>query len=362
MNYTVKVWEPFENPIGIDGFSFLEFATPSPRELTTVFKRFGFYRKGYNDSHTISWYAQGGINLIINNKPEGYATGFDKKHGPALSAIGWRVKDAEFAFRETVRRGAKPFEGQNAGLGLPAIYGVGDSLIYFVDKQGSKQLYNQLFVTDPDYVDSNPASRQFIDHLDHMVYPGRTQYWAEFYETVFNFREVEYYDIKVNVTGSVFKVMASPCGSMAIPIGESSKGRSWVTEYLEKVQNEGVNHIAFNSANLCDAVKYMRAQGQEFLPIPDKYYNSAEKQILKYGEDLESLRENRILIDGDDEGYLLQIFTTREPELDPLFFEFIDRRNFQGFGEGNVKTLFEALEVDQFRRGYLKETEVYASV
>ena len=362
MNYALKVWEPFENPIGLDGFSFLEFAAPNPTDLSVILKHFGFGHKAQDNSQTISLYTQGGINLIINNKPESCAATLGRRHGPSISAMGWRVRDAEFAFWETVRRGAKPFENIEAGLGIPAIYGIGDNLIYFVDDEGAEKLYSQFFIANSDYVEDTAAGLQFIDHLDHSVRIGRMEYWVAFYKKVFNFREIDYYNIEAKVTGLVFTAMASPCGKMAIPIGESVKGKSFVEEYLEKVQGEGVHHVAFHTVNLCEAVEYMGARGQKFLPISDKYYKTVSERVPGHTEDVERLKKNRILIDGDTEGYLLQIFTIKEPTLDPLFFEFITRKSFQGFGEGNVTTLFEALETDQFRRGYLKKAETQLAV
>lgn len=362
MNYAVKVWEPFENPIGLNGFSFLEFAAPNPADLTVVLERFGFRHKAQDNSRTVALYTQGGINLIINNKLESCAATLGRRHGPLVSAMGWRVRDAEFAFWESVRRGAKPFENTEAGLGIPAIYGIGDSLIYFVDDEGAEKLYSRFFIANPDYVEDTAASLQFIDHLDHIVRIGRMKYWAAFYEKVFNFRQIDYYNIEAKVTGLVFTAMGSPCGKMAIPIGESAKGRSFVKEYLEKFQGEGVNHVAFHTDNLCEAVEYMHARGQKFLPISEKYYKTVNERVPGHREDVERLKKNGILIDGDTEGYLLQIFTIKEPTLDPLFFEFITRRSFQGFGEGNVTTLFEALETDQFRRGYLKKAQTQLAV
>ncbi len=362
MSYTAKAWEPFENPIGLDGFSFIEFATPNPTQLIAAFKGFGFRCQARNQDQTISLYTQGNVNLIINNDSRSYAKAFGNRHGSVVSAMGWRVKDADFAFHEVVRLGAKPFEDSKSGLGLPAIYGVGDILIYFVDEEGEKRLYNQFLTANPDYLESNLAGIEFIDHLDHLVHRGNLQYWVEFYEKLFNFKYVKYYDIQVEITGSIFKVMASPCGKMIIPIGESARGKSWVTEYLDKVGNEGINHVAFHTANLCNAIEYMRSQGQTFLSINDQYYDSVEKQIFQHGENLERLRKNQILIDDNDQGYLLQIFTTKDPGIEPLFFEFIYRHDFLGFGDKNVKTLLAALERDQVKRGYLKDTETYAGV
>lgn len=357
MNYAIKVWEPFENPLGLDGFSFLEFAVADSTILASILERFGFQQKAQDRSGKISLFSQNQINLILNSTPNSFASAFNQVHGPAVSAMGWRVKDAQFAWQEAVRRGAKPLEETQLGLGLPAVYGLGGSLIYLVDDAGAAKLFSETLLTQPNYVEGTGAGLQFIDHLDHVVPQGRMQHWADFYAQVFNFRAVDYLDIEAKVTGLMFRVMASPCGKMAIPIGESAKGKSFVEEYLEKFQGEGINHVAFHATDLCDAVEYMRSHGQSFLPISDRYYQTIAQRVPQHQEDIARLQQNHILMDGNDEGYLLQIFSTKEPALDPLFFEFITRKSFRGFGQGNVKTLFEALEADQFRRGYLTQPE-----
>lgn len=355
MNYALTFRETRENPIGLNGFSFIEFSTPNPAALSLVLKRFGFRYKAEDINQDISFYGQGNINIIINNKPESYAAKFNKKPGAFLSAMGWRVKDAEFAFRETVRRGAIPFEDKKAGLGIPAIYGIGGSLIYFVDDEGEDKLYRQMLVANSDDVETTKANLQFIDHVDHNVSAGRRKYWVAFYENLFNFKAINYFDVEAKVTGFSTEAVASPCGKMAVAIVESFKGKTVVDEFLEKTQREGVQHVAFHAVELCDAVEYMRSQGQEFLTIPEQYYKTIDDRVPGHRENLERLKKNRILIDGNKAGYLLQIFTVKEPLLDPFFFEFITRKEFQGFGEGNVKSLLETIEIDQFKRGFLKE-------
>lgn len=355
MNYALSLRETRENPIGLNGFSFIEFATPKPAALNLVLNRFGFHCKAEDISQSISLYAQGNINIIINNKPEGYGAKFTKNPGAFLSAMGWKVNDAEFAFRETVRRGAIPFEDKKAGLGIPAIYGIGGSLIYFVDEEGEDKLYRQMLVANSDYVETTNPKLQFIDHVDHNVSAGRRKYWVAFYENLFNFKAVNYFDVEAKVTGFSTEAVASPCGKMAIAIVESFKGKTVVDEFLEKAHREGVQHVAFHAVELCDAVEYMRSRGQEFLTIPEQYYKTIDDRVPGHRENVERLKKNRILIDGNKAGYLLQIFTVKEPQVDPFFFEFITRKEFQGFGEGNVKSLLETIEIDQFKRGYLKE-------
>lgn len=355
MNYALNFKKTWENPINLNGFSFVEFATKNDVALKIVLERLGFKLKAQDSSETISLYSQADINIILNKKPESYAAKYGERQGASLSAMGWRVADAEFAFRETVRRGAIPFEDKKAGLGIPAIYGIGNSLIYFVDDEGAENLYKQMLIANPDYVESSAVNLQFIDHVDHNVSAGRRKHWAAFYENMFNFKPINYFDVEANVTGFTTEAVASPCGKMAVAIVESFKGKTVVDEFLEKAHREGVQHVAFHAANLCEAVEYMRSQGQQFLCIPEAYYQTVNSRVPGHKEDIDRLKRNRILIDGNEKGYLLQIFSVKEPELDPFFFEFITRKRFQGFGEGNVKNLLVTIEEDQFRRGYLKE-------
>lgn len=346
----------WDNPIGVDGFEFVEIATTKPEAVYGIFDRFGFQVKAKHPSRKLAHLVQGEVNVIINNEPESYAYKYAEKHGHSIMAQGYRVKDAALAFETAIKRGAKPFVDMKAGdLHLPAIYGVGDGLIYFVDDKGRKVLYEENYQVLPGFEEKKTAGLKYIDHLDHNVGQGHLADYEKFYTEVFNFKEARYWDIKGEQTGINSKAFLSPCGKILIPVIQSSVGNSYVKEYLELYHGEGIQHVAFYSDNICDAVEYMRDQGQSFLEVKEKYYEEAADRLSGAAiKRFERVKKNFVLIDGDGDKFMLQIFTTKDC-MDPIFFEFIERGGYEGFGERNFPALFEVLEQDQVDRGYLEE-------
>ncbi len=347
--------EGWENPIGVDGFDFVEIATTNPTEVFEVFKRFGFKLKAEHPARKVYHMVQGEINIIVNNEPQSYAYKYAEAHGHSIMAQGYRVKNAEHALTEAVKRGARPFCDMQIGdLHLPAIYGVGDGLIYFVDDNGRKRLYEENYETMPDYTEEKTAGLEYIDHLDHNVVEGRLQDYEDFYTKIFNFKEARYWDIKGEQTGINSKAFLSPCGKILIPVIQSSAGNSYVKEYLELYHGEGIQHVAFYSSNIADSIEWMREKGQKFMEVRESYYEDAKDRMpADAKDDYERIKKNFILIDGEDGKYMLQIFTTKDC-MNPLFFEFISRGGYEGFGERNFPALFDVLEQDQIKRGYLK--------
>ena len=361
---------PWDNPMGTAGFEFIEYAAPDPAAMAAVFERMGFKAIARHRHKAVTLYRQGHINFILNAEPDSFAQRFARLHGPSICAIAFRVQDAKFAYERAIGLGAWGFAGA-AGpgeLNIPAIKGIGDSLIYLVDrwrgKNGAKpgDIGNIGFY-DVDFEPLPGVSREEldpqgnglleIDHLTHNVHRGRMDEWAEFYERLFNFREVRYFDIEGKVTGIRSKAMTSPCGLIRIPINEEGNdGKGQVQEYLDRYHGEGIQHIALTSANLPDTVDRLRASGVKLLSTPDTYYELVDKRIPGHGEDVKALHERQILVDGAPGELLLQIFS--ENQLGPIFFEFIQRKGNEGFGEGNFKALFESIELDQIRRGVLK--------
>jgi len=348
--------ELFENPMGTDGFEFVEYAAPDPDALRTLFERLGFPVVARHRSKNVTRHAQGDINFIINAEADSFAQGFARAHGPSACAMAFRVRDAAFAYRRALELGARPGP-QSAGpmeLNIPCIEGIGGSLIYLVDRYGERSIYDVDFraVAAPAGMES--AGLACIDHLTHNVMRGRMDYWTSFYEKLFNFREIRYFDIEGKKTGLLSRALTSPCGRIRIPINESQDDKSKIEEYLKAYQGEGIQHIALGTNDIYRTVDVLRRQGVKFQDTPDTYYDAVNERMPGHGEELVELAKRRILIDGNPgkgEGVLLQIFT--QNVIGPIFFEIIQRKGNEGFGEGNFRALFESIELDQMRRGVL---------
>jgi len=355
----------WDNPLGTDGFEFIEYAAPDPVALGRLFEQMGFIAVAKHRSKNVLLYRQGEINFIVNAEPDSFAQSFARVHGPSICAIAFRVKDAALAGASAVKHGAWGVENRPGPmeLNIPAIKGIGDSLVYLVDRYpgspanagGQVSIYDIDFLPLPG-VDQHPqgAGLTYIDHLTHNVHRGRMGEWADFYSGIFNFREVRYFDIEGKLTGLKSKAMTSPCGKIRIPINESSDDKSQIQEYLVAYRGEGIQHVALGTRNIFAAVETLRERAVVFQDTPDTYYDMLAARLPGHREDEAMLRQNRILIDGapvDDE-MLLQIFTATV--IGPIFFEIIQRKGNEGFGEGNFQALFESIELDQIRRGVLK--------
>jgi len=346
--------ELFENPMGTDGFEFVEYAAPDPQALRALFERLGFPVVARHRSKNVTRHAQGDINFIINAEADSFAQGFARAHGPCACAMAFRVRDAAFAYRRALELGARPGP-QSAGpmeLNIPCIEGIGGSLIYLVDRYGEQSIYDVDFRAVKDSAGAEPTGLACIDHLTHNVMRGRMDYWTSFYERLFNFREIRYFDIEGKKTGLFSRALTSPCGRIRIPINESQDDKSQIEEYLKAYQGEGIQHIALASTDIYRTVDVLTRQGVEFQDTPDTYYESVDARVGRHGERIEELARRRILIDGNPgkgEGLLLQIFT--QNVIGPIFFEIIQRKGNEGFGEGNFRALFESIELDQMRRG-----------
>jgi 4-hydroxyphenylpyruvate dioxygenase len=345
-----------DNPMGTDGFEFVEYTAPDPQLLRTLFERLGFPVVARHRSKNVTLHRQGDINFIINAEPQSFAQSFARVHGPSACAMAFRVRDAATAYRRALDLGAKPGP-QSAGpmeLNIPCIEGIGGSLIYLVDLYGERSIYDVDFRP----VGSAPAAAgpglAAIDHLTHNVGRGRMDVWAGFYTKLFNFREIRYFDIEGKLTGLLSRAMTSPCGKIRIPINESQDDKSQIEEYLREYHGEGIQHIALATPDIYRTVDVLRRQGVAFQDTPDTYYEGVDARVPGHREPLEELRARRILIDGNPqkgEGVLLQIFTRNV--IGPIFFEIIQRKGNEGFGEGNFRALFESIEQDQIRRGVI---------
>ena len=363
----------WDNPMGTDGFEFIEYAAPDPQAMGALFERMGFTAVARHRHKNVTLYRQGGINFLINAEPDSFAQRFARLHGPSICAIAFRVQDVKSAYERALDLGAFGYAGK-AGpgeLNIPAIKGIGDSLIYLVDrwrgKNGAKEgdignigffdvdfeAWPKLSGLDAAHALNPPGNGlTYIDHLTHNVHRGRMNEWAEFYERLFNFREVRYFDFEGQATGVKSKAMTSPCGKIRIPINEEGNEKAGqIQEYLDRYHGEGIQHIALGSDDLIETVDALQMNGLKLLTTGDTYYELLDKRIPGHGEDVAALQQRNILMDGAPGELLLQIFS--ENQLGPIFFEFIQRKGNSGFGEGNFKALFESIELDQIRRGVL---------
>ena len=364
----------FDNPIGLDGFEFVEFSAPEKGVLEPVFEAMGFARIARHRSKDVDLWRQGGINFITNYEPHSPAWFFSREHGPSACGMGFRVRDAHKAYAELLARSAEPVQVATGPmeLHLPGIRGIGNSIIYLIDRyerngDGALSIYDIDFEYLPG-VDRHPvgAGLQLIDHLTHNVYGGRMAYWADYYEKLFNFREIRYFDIKGEYTGLTSRALTAPDGKIRIPLNEEGEGgKGQIEEFLRQFNGEGIQHIALITDDLPKTWDRLKTLGVPFMTAPpETYYEMLGERLPGHGQPVDELKARGILLDGTTEGVgsggrprlLLQIFA--EPRIGPVFFEFIERRGDEGFGEGNFKALFESIERDQVRRGVLKAEAV----
>ncbi len=351
----------FENPMGIDGFEFVEFAAPpgQAQQLHDYFRSMGFTMVARHKTRAISTYRQGDCTFLINEDPDSFAADFAAQHGPSACGFAIRVnKLAEWVRVQALKNGATPITNKelSKAVAAPVIEGIGGCMLYIVDRYDEKGT-----IHDPDYEWLPGAEMMpkglgltFIDHLTHNLYFGNMDKWSNYYERLFNFREIRYFDIKGAKTGLLSKAMTAPDGIVRIPLNESSDPKSQINEYLQQYNGEGIQHIACFTDDIYATVEAMRAAGIEFLDTPETYFDVIDQRVPEHGEDVERLRRNKILIDADEETKqrkLLQIFTLNA--IGPIFFEIIQRKGNEGFGEGNFKALFESIERDQMKRGFL---------
>jgi 4-hydroxyphenylpyruvate dioxygenase len=353
----------FENPLGTDGFEFVEFTSPEPERLKGLFEMMGFTAVSRHRSKNVLRFRQGDINFILNMEASGQPADFRQVHGPSANAMAFRVKDAAKALKLAVERGATAVSGPVGPmeLNIPAIEGIGGSNLYLVDRYGAQEIYDVDFVPIEGAAEAAAANSKgltYLDHLTHNVHRGNMAKWADFYERIFNFRQIRYFDIEGAQTGLFSKAMTSPDGKIRIPLNESQDEHSQIEEFLRDYHGEGIQHVALGTNDIFHAVEAMREGGVKFQDSPDTYYEQLDARVPGHGENLQRLQADKILLDGaptEGQGLLLQIFT--ENMIGPIFFEMIQRKGNEGFGEGNFKALFESIELDQIRRGVLPAKE-----
>ncbi|MGB0468014.1 MAG: 4-hydroxyphenylpyruvate dioxygenase [Pontibacterium sp.] len=342
-----------QNPLALRGIEFIEFSSPDSGFMNDVFKAFGFSKLKSFKGRDITYYNQNDIHFLLNNEKAGFSAEFARSHGPAVCSMGWRVDNAEQARAIAIDRGAKAADASHTDLPYPAIYGIGDSLIYFIDQFGDKgNIYAADFEDLAEPVLAEDLGFINIDHLTNNVYKGTMQVWADFYKNVFGFTDVRYFDIKGQKTALLSYALQSPCGTFCIPINEGKDdNNNQIDEYLDLYKGPGVQHIAFRSDNLLSSLDKLDRSVIDTLDIDDNYYEEVFKRVPQVTEDPARIKQHQVLLDGDSSGYLLQIFTRNL--FGPIFIELIQRKNNTGFGEGNFQALFDSIERDQERRGVI---------
>ena len=343
------------NPAGTDGFEFVEFAHSDPEVLRNLFAAMGFRQVARHKSKCIELWQQGDVTYIVNAEGTGFSANFLEQHGPCAPSMGWRVVDADHALRHVVALGAEVYEGCDKVLNVPAIRGIGGSMIYLVDRYHDTSPYNDEY----DWLcSSKPEGVGFyyLDHLTHNVFKGNMDKWFRFYQGLFNFREIRFFDIEGKYTGLLSRALTSPCGRIRIPINEDRGETGQIVSYLKKYRGEGIQHIAVGTEDIYDSTDALAERGIRFMPGPPQaYYDLSRERVVGHDEPIEKLQKHGILIDGEgvvDGGktrVLLQIFS--KTVIGPIFFEFIQRKGDDGFGEGNFKALFESIEAEQLRNG-----------
>ena len=350
-----------DNPAGTDGFEFVEFAHPEPEKLESLFKKMGYRPVARHRTKDITVWRQGDVNYILNAEKGSFADRFVDQHGPCAPAMAWRVVDAQHAYQHALDMGATPYDGDDKALDVPTIVGIGGSLLYFVDLYGEKgSVYDAEFEwlgeRDPK---PNGVGFYYLDHLTHNVFRGNMDKWWAFYRDMFGFEQIHFFDIEGKMTGLVSRAITSPCGKIRIPLNESTDDKSQIEEFLRKYRGEGIQHIAVGTDDIYDATDRLADNGLKFMPGPPQtYYEKSAERVNGHDEPIDRMARHGILIDGEgviDGGMtkiLLQIFS--RTVIGPIFFEFIQRKGDEGFGEGNFRALFESIEEDQIRRGVLQ--------
>ena len=349
-----------DNPLGVDGFEFVEFTGPEPEAMVARLELMGFTPTHVNPANGVVRLKQGDITLLVHRTPGGQAADFARDHGPSANGMAFRVTDARAAYEGALARGARKAEGANGGA-LAGDYpyvlqGIGGSLLYVIDRYGEAgSLYDAWDEIEgwEEAERRNSVGLQVLDHLTHNVRRGEMRTWSGFYNSVFNFEEQKYFDIKGKATGLFSQAMIAPDRAIRIPLNESQDENSQIEEFIRRYNGEGIQHIALTTENIFETVEAMRERGVDFQDTIDTYFELIDKRLPGHGEDVERMRKNRILIDGsDEEGLLLQIFT--QDTFGPIFFEIIQRKGNEGFGNGNFQALFDSIELDQIRRGVIK--------
>jgi 4-hydroxyphenylpyruvate dioxygenase len=344
-----------QNPLGLDGFAFVEFTSPEPAAMKALFEQMGFVPASTHPTKAVTRYKQGRINLLVNDEPAGQVAEFRAAHGPSANGMAFGVENVEAAYAEALKRGAVAADASKTVLGEGArvLEGIGGSMLYLVEGPDAVFASWNPVPGAAEAETANNVGLDLLDHLTHNVRRGQMRTWSTFYRDVFGFEEQKYFDIKGQATGLFSQAMIAPDKAIRIPLNESQDDQSQIEEFIRQYNGEGIQHLALTTPDIYETVEKLRARGVKLQDTIETYYELVDKRVPGHGEDLERLKKNRILLDGNvgEEGLLLQIFT--ENLFGPIFFEIIQRKGNEGFGNGNFQALFESIELDQIRRGVI---------
>lgn len=354
-HYTPRAEISVDNPAGTDGFEFVEFAHPDPDQLRDCISKMGYSHVATHKRMNVELWQQGDVSYLINAEPDTHAAEFAREHGPCASSMGWRVVDAQHAFDHAVANGATPYEGEGKVMDVPAIMGIGGSLIYFLDNYSERSVYNEDFDWHS-FAHPQGVGFFYLDHLTHNVFKGNMDKWFKFYGDLFNFKEIRFFDIQGKHSGLYSRALTSPCGRIRIPLNEDRGEEGQIVNYLRKYKGEGIQHIAVGAHDIYGSVEAIHDKGVAFMPgPPEAYYDLSHDRVKGHKEPVERMKKHGILIDGEgvlnggETKILLQIFS--KTVIGPIFFEFIQRKGDDGFGEGNFKALFESIEAEEIANG-----------
>lgn len=354
----------------VNRFDHLEIATANLSQMRTLLESVGFQvtQKKSTGALRQELMVQGQTRFLVSQGDQGtYQGAYVAKHGDGVCTIAFHSEDAKATLALAVERGATEaasyssqsflFGSEKIEVGHAAIFSFGDVRASFVNRSLRPFDVDVCFGEGFEVIvpkasqSANSAGLLSIDHLTNNVEMGKMEYWADFYARVYGWVEARYFDIKAAKTGLHSKVLQSPDGGIKIPVNEATEAKSQIQEFIDQHKGPGVQHIALTTTDIRKSVAILRERGIKFLAIPKTYYEDVPKRLTNFTEPINELEEKQILVDGDSKGYLLQVFT--ENQIGPMFFEIIQRKGHNGFGEGNFKALFEAIERDQERRGIL---------
>lgn len=348
--------DQMKNKIGLLGIGFVEFASQNNSYLESLFLKFGFSKIKKHKDKDINYYKQNDIHFFLNSEKSSKGDEFSQRHGPSISAMGWVFENPQKAYQLAIDRGAKAAVGDYKNIdnqAVLAIYGIGQSLIYFISQNEiSSEFQTMGFEALKQPILMNSKGFTAIDHLTNNVENGTMTLWSDFYKNIFEFTDVRYFDIRGLQTGLTSYALKSPCETFCIPINEAKESKSQINEYLEEYNGPGIQHLAFLTEDILCSLDLLQNSEIQTLDIDSQYYEDIFKKFPHVAEDHEKIKKYNVLVDGDSEGYLLQIFTKNL--IGPIFIEIIQRKNHYSFGEGNFGALFRSIERDQVKRGYLK--------
>ncbi len=333
------------NPLGIAGIGFIEFASPTPAKLATLWCEFGFSRTHEHRHYSIELWRQNDLTFLVNEQRGSFAEQYAQQHGPSIPSMGWLCDDPERAARVAVRHGARPYEYETP-FGAPAVYGVGGSLIHFIEAS----LWQESFVSlkQPEIVAQKGITR--IDHLTNQVMQGTLSTWVDFYKQIFGFTEVRSFDHRLKRGVDHSYALRSPEGSFCILINEADDHRPQSEEFLHAHKGAGIQHLALLTNDLLACLDSLRGTSIQTVTADAVYYADAFERVPQARRDCDRIKAHGVLVDGDEHEYFMQVFTA--PIIGPIVIELIERKHLVSLSEEELGAMLRAAELDPHRHGF----------